>query len=182
VLIAVSLAAILALGFLERRRRGLPDGRLGAAYVVSAALSILLLSQNVYGEQGRLDLLKGEVITVSNFDLSLTAVALAVALTVLIPALTARLFARTMRQFMIMASVLGGIAGFVGFWVAYRWDWPVGPADVVLLGLFYAVAWIIRRFVPLALQKWEALRGPRRVLVGCRSPFRLVTIPKHLIC
>ena len=59
------------LAFLERRGRGQPEGRLGTAYVVAAALSILLLSKNPYGEIGWLDLLKGEVITISNFDLRL---------------------------------------------------------------------------------------------------------------
>src|SRR3569833_539866 len=78
-----SLIAILVLAFMERRGRGLPEGRLGTAYVVSAALSILLLSKNRFGEAGWLDLLKGEVITISNFDLTLTAVALALVLAVL---------------------------------------------------------------------------------------------------
>src|ERR1041384_221852 len=44
--ITFSLAAILLLAFLERRGRGLPEGRLGAGYVVAAALSILLFSLN----------------------------------------------------------------------------------------------------------------------------------------
>src|ERR1041385_718422 len=35
-----TLVAILALAVLERRGRGLPEGRLGTAYVVAAALSI----------------------------------------------------------------------------------------------------------------------------------------------
>ena len=72
-----SVVAILILAFLERRGRGLPEGRLGTAYVVAAAVSILLLSKNRYAELGWLDLLKGEVITISNFDLILTAATLA---------------------------------------------------------------------------------------------------------
>ena len=198
-----SLTAILILAFLERRGRGQPEGRLGAAYVVAAALSILLLSKNRFAEVGWLDLLKGEIITVSNFDLVLTAVTLAVVLTVLgmfqkelllvsfdrvmavtlgkkvffwdvllylligltvsmavlsvgplisfgfllIPALTAHLFARNMRQFMILASLIGGVTAFVGFWVAYQWDCPIGPTDVVLLGIIYATAWIVNRLI-----------------------------------
>jgi ABC-type Mn2+/Zn2+ transport system permease subunit len=63
----------------------------------------------------------------------------------LIPALTAHLFVRTMRQFVVLASLLGGIAAFVGFWIAYQWDLPVGPTDVVLLGALYAVAWIVAK-------------------------------------
>ncbi len=192
-----SLAAILVLAFLERRGRGLPEGRLGTAYVVAASLSILLLSKNPYGEIGWLDMLKGEVIAISNFDLVLTAATLALVLAtlglfhkelllvsfdrsmaitlrknvvfwdvllylligltvsmavlsvgpliafgfLLIPALTAHLFARNMRQFTILASLCGGTLAFVGFWMAYEWDFPVGPTDVVLLGVIYAVAW-----------------------------------------
>src|SRR5205085_3497404 len=63
-----SLAAVLILAFLERRGRGLPAGRLGTAYVVAAALSILLLSKNRYAEVGWLDLLQGEIITIDDFD------------------------------------------------------------------------------------------------------------------
>ena len=196
-----SLAAVLLLAFLERRGRGVPEGRLGTAYVVAAALSILLLSKNRYAEVGWLDLLKGDVITISNFDLFLTAAALAVVLLalglfykelllvsfdrnmavalgknvvfwdvvlylligmtvsmavlsvgpliafgfLLIPALTAHLFAANMRQFTILASLLGGLTALVGFWLAYQWDLPVGPTDVVLLGLVYALAFAVKQ-------------------------------------
>ena len=198
-----SLTAILVLAFLERRGRGLPEGRLGAAYVVASALSILLLSKNPYGEIGWLDLLKGEVITVSNFDLVLTAATLTLVLAMLglfhkelllvsfdrematilgknvvfwdvllylligltvsmavlsvgpliafgfllIPALMAHLFARNMRAFTTLASLIGGTAAFLGFWIAYQWDLPVGPTDVVLLGVFYAIAGAIAKLL-----------------------------------
>jgi ABC-type Mn2+/Zn2+ transport system permease subunit len=198
-----SLAAILILAFLERRGRGHPEGRLGAAYVVAAALSILLLSKNRYAETGWLDLLKGEIITISNADLALTAATLAVVLVVLglfqkelllvsfdramavtlgkkvmfwdvllylligltvsmavlsvgplisfgfllIPALTAHLFASNMRQLAILASLMGGASAIAGFWIAYQWDCPIGPTDVVLLGIIYATAWIVNRLI-----------------------------------
>ena len=194
---AFSLGAILVLALLERRGRGRPEGNLGTAYVVAAALSILLLSQNRYAEVGWLDLMKGEIIVVDNADLAITATTLTVVLAVLglfykellfvsfdpamavtlgknvvfwdvllyiligltvsmsvlsvgplisfgfllIPPLTAHLFARNMRQFTIMASLLGGGVAFVGFGIAYRLDWPIGPTDVVLLGLVYGLAW-----------------------------------------
>lgn len=199
-----SITAILLLAFLERRGRGLPEGRLGAAYVVSSALSILLLAKNPYGEIGWLDLMKGEIITVSNADLALTATALAlvvitlalfhkelllvsfdramaitlgrnvvfwdvllfllIGLTVsmavlsvgpliafgflLIPALTAHLFSRTMHRFTVLASLIGGATAFLGFWIAYQWDLPVGPTDVVLLGVLYALGWGVARLLP----------------------------------
>jgi ABC-type Mn2+/Zn2+ transport system permease subunit len=199
----------LVLAFLERRGRGQPEGRLGTAYVVAAAFSILLLSKNRYAELGWLDLMKGEIITVSNFDLTLTAIALALVLVVLglfhkelllvsfdrtlavtlhknvvfwdaltylligftvsmavlsvgplisfgfllVPTLTAQLFARTMRQFTIFASVIGGVASFIGFWIAYQWDLPVGPTDVVLLGILYALGFVVRKIVSLKSQR-----------------------------
>jgi ABC-type Mn2+/Zn2+ transport system permease subunit len=195
-----SLAAILTLAFLERRGRGLPEGRLGTAYVVAAALSILLLSKNRYAEVGWLDLMKGEIITVDNYDLAFTVITLAVVLLVLglfqkeilfasfdramaatlgknvllwdvllylligvtvsmavlsvgplisfgfllIPALTAHLFARNMKWFVILASVLGGVSAFLGFWLAYQWDWPIGPTEVVLLGMIYTGAVLLK--------------------------------------
>jgi ABC-type Mn2+/Zn2+ transport system permease subunit len=191
-----SLAAILVMAFLERRGRGLPEGRLGTAYVVAAALSIIILSVNRYGEVGWLDLMKGEVIAIDTVDLAMTAVTLALVLAVLglfhkeillvsfdramaatlgknivlwdivlylligltvsmavlsvgpliafgfllIPALISRLFARTMRQFAVFASTVGGLAAFVGFWIAYDHNLPVGPTDVVFLGILYLLA------------------------------------------
>jgi len=201
--ITFSLAAILVLAFLERRGRGQPEGRLGTAYVVASALSILLLAKNPYGEIGWLDMLKGEVITISNFDLVLTALTLTLVLAVLalyhkelllvsfdretamilgknvvfwdvllylligltvsmavlsvgpliafgfllIPALTSHLFARNMRQFTFIASLIGGVTAFVGFYIAYILDLPVGPTDVVLLGGLYGTAWIASRLL-----------------------------------
>jgi ABC-type Mn2+/Zn2+ transport system permease subunit len=58
---------------------------------------------------------------------------------VLIPPLTSHLFARNMRQFAIIAAVIGGLSAFLGFWIAYSWDLPVGPTDVALLGMVYLV-------------------------------------------
>jgi ABC-type Mn2+/Zn2+ transport system permease subunit len=198
-----SLGAILALAFMERRGRGQPECRLGAAYVVAASLSILLLSRNPYGEIGWLDMLKGEVITISNFDLFLTAGTLALVLAILglfhkelllvsfdrpmavtlrknvvfwdvllylligltvsmavlsvgpliafgfllIPALAVHTFARDMRQFTVFASLFGGATAFLGFWIAYRLDLPVGPTDVVLLGSLYAAVYLMGRFL-----------------------------------
>jgi ABC-type Mn2+/Zn2+ transport system permease subunit len=171
--------------------------------VVAAALSILLLSKNRYAEVGWLDLMKGEIITVDNFDLAFTAVTLAVVLAVLgmfhkeilfasfdramaatlgknvllwdvllylligvtvsmavlsvgplisfgfllIPALTAHRFARNMKWFVILASLLGGVSAFLGFWLAYQWDWPIGPTEVVLLGVIYALAVVVQKII-----------------------------------
>jgi ABC-type Mn2+/Zn2+ transport system permease subunit len=216
--VTFSLAAILVLALLERRGRGQPEGRLGTAYVVAAALGILLLSQNPYGEIGWLDMMKGEVIAIHDSDLALTAATLTLVLAalglfhkelllvsfdrdlaiilgknvvfwdvllysligltvsiavlsvgplitfgfLLIPALTAHLLARTMRQFTMMASLIGGAAAFLGFWIAYVRDLPVGPTDVVLLGLFYAAGWIIARLTRSGASWRDGVQRPRQ--------------------
>ena len=61
----------------------------------------------------------------------------------LIPAMTAHLLAGNMRRLVMAASSIGGISALVGFVVAYEQDLPVGPTDVVLLGVVYAVVWLI---------------------------------------
>jgi ABC-type Mn2+/Zn2+ transport system permease subunit len=204
-----SLSAILIMAAMERRGTGSPEGRLGTAYVVAAALSIIILSKNRYGEVGWLDLMKGEVITIDNYDLALTAITLAVVLAtlglfhkeilfvsfdramaatlgknivfwdillylligltvsmavlsvgpliafgfLLIPALTSHQFARNMRQFTIAASLLGGFSSFIGFWIAYEHDLPVGPTDVVLLGFVYLMAFLGKKLWSLTERK-----------------------------
>ncbi|HHE07487.1 MAG TPA: metal ABC transporter permease [Chlorobaculum parvum] len=201
--IVCTMSAIFVLAALEHRGRGLSEGRLGTAYVVAAALGILVLAKNRYGELGWLDLLKGEVITVSSFDLWMTFAVLALAVTVLglfhkeillvsfdramaitlrknvvfwdvvlylligltvsiavlsvgpliafgfllIPVLVVHPFVRTMRQFSVAASLLGGLASLIGFWIAYAWDLPVGPTDVVLLGLCYGIGWVAHQWI-----------------------------------
>jgi ABC-type Mn2+/Zn2+ transport system permease subunit len=63
----------------------------------------------------------------------------------LVPPLTAHLFARNMRQFTLIASGIGGLTALAGFCVAYRWDLPVGPTDVALLGVVYFVGFLQKK-------------------------------------
>lgn len=199
--VVFTLAAILLLSILERRERGLIEGRTGTAYVLAGAWSILLLVQNPLGEHGMLELLRGEIIAVSNTDLTLTGVTFGlvvvclavfqkefllvsfdremavtlkkrvivwdtflftlIGLTIsvsvlsvgplvafgflLLPPLIAYQFARTMRQFALGASAIGGVTAVVGFCIAYRRDLPVGPTDVALSGVLYAIAFCARK-------------------------------------
>ncbi len=208
-----TLAAILTLSLLERRGRGLVEGRLGTVYVLAGAWSILLLVKNPFGEHGLLDRLKGEIIAVSNADLALTAATFAIVvialfvfqkefmlvsfdremavslrknvlawdallflligLTIsmsvlsvgplvtfgflLIPALIAHQFANTMRQFAMMAAGIGLVSALAGFCVAYRYDLPVGPTDVALLGLLYGVAFAAK--MVLSFRRRPAVEG-----------------------
>lgn len=193
-----SLLAVIALAFLERRRDGRTDGRLGAAYVVATAVSILLLAKCPQAEQSWLTLFKGEIIAVTTGELWQTFVLLALMLTVLgwhrrtfllvsfdpdlatilkvpvnrwnlilflligltvgvsvlvvgplitfgfmlVPPLIAHRFADNMQQLTIWSAIIGVLAAFAGFYAAYEWDLPVGPASVGLLGVAYMVAFI----------------------------------------
>jgi ABC-type Mn2+/Zn2+ transport system permease subunit len=193
-----TLPTILLLSLLMRRGGGSVEARLGTVYVLAGAWSILLLVTNPLGEHGLLDMLKGEIISVSNADLRRTVATfgvvvlvfflfrkefllvsfdremaitlkknvvfwdallfLVIGLTIsmavlsvgplvafgflLIPPLIAHLFARNMLQFALIAAVIGGVSAFVGFCLAYRWDYPVGPTDVALLGVIYFLSFM----------------------------------------
>ena len=49
-----------------------------------------------------------------------------------VPPLTARLVTRRMLTFSIAASLIGGLTAFMGFYAAYRFDLPLGPAEVAI--------------------------------------------------
>jgi ABC-type Mn2+/Zn2+ transport system permease subunit len=201
-----TLVAIFILSLLEKRGRGTTEGRVGTAYVLAGAWSILLLVKNPYGEHGLLDRLKGEIIAVSNAELAWTALAfgvvvvllrvfqkefmlvsfdpemavtlkkwvvgwdsllfLLIGLTIsmavlsvgplvtfgflLLPPLTAHRLASNMRQFALLSASFGVVTALLGFAVAYRWDIPVGPTDIALMGLIYGLVnlgkWVHNRF------------------------------------
>ena len=203
------LPTILLLSLLARRGGGSVEARLGTVYVLAGAWSILLLVTNPLGEHGLLDMLKGEIIAISNADLGRTVatfgvvvllfflfrkefllvsfdremaitlkknvffwdgllfllIGLAISMAVLsvgplvafgfllIPPLVAHLFARNMRQFALAASGIGGFSALVGFYIAYRCDFPVGPTDVALLGFVYGLVFIGQKVVALLRSK-----------------------------
>jgi ABC-type Mn2+/Zn2+ transport system permease subunit len=203
--VCFTLPTILLLSLLVRRGGGSVEGRLGTVYVLAGAWSILLLVTNPLGEHGLLDMLKGEIITVSDADLARTTVTFAIVavtlvvfgkefllvsfdremavslkkrvglwdallflligLTVsmavlsvgpmvafgflLIPPLVAHLLARNMRQFAWIACGLGGLSALLGFYLAYRWNLPVGPTDVALLGIIYGLVFVGQRILAL---------------------------------
>lgn len=204
---ALTILCILVLAWLGRRERGTEEGRIGTAFALAGAWSILLLVKNPYGEHGLLERLRGEIISISDRDLIATTSVLTVATALLfifrkefmlisfdrnmaitlkknvlfwesllllltaftiskavlsvgplvtfgfliLPPLTAKLFAANMRQFALIGSMVGVVTATAGFAIANHHDLPVGPTDVALGGLVYAVAFMLRA-------GWGALR------------------------
>jgi ABC-type Mn2+/Zn2+ transport system permease subunit len=59
----------------------------------------------------------------------------------IIPPLAARRFCSKIHTFFILSALLGGLSAVGGFYVSYRFDWPLGPTEImavsiVLLGAF----------------------------------------------
>ena len=44
-----------------------------------------------------------------------------------------------------LSSLIGGVTAFLGFWFAYEQDWSIGPTEVVLLGLVYALGLVMKK-------------------------------------
>ncbi len=68
-----TLAGMGLLAYLDRHATGTPEGRLAAAYALASALTILFVVFNPAGELEILNLLKGEVISLSQRELKLLA-------------------------------------------------------------------------------------------------------------
>lgn len=73
-----------------------------------------------------------------------------------VPPLTARLLTRRMLAFSLVAALLGAAAAFSGFYLAYRFDLPLGPTDVALASgvlLLVGAASVVRR----AADRWRTV-------------------------
>jgi zinc transport system permease protein len=68
-----TLVGMGLLAYLDRHATGAPEGRLAAAYALASALTILFVVFNPSGELEILNLLKGEVISLSKEELKLLA-------------------------------------------------------------------------------------------------------------
>jgi ABC-type Mn2+/Zn2+ transport system permease subunit len=73
-----TLAGMGLLAYLDRHATGSPEGRLAAAYAFASALTILFVVFNPAGELEILNLLKGEVISLSLGELQLLAIVFAI--------------------------------------------------------------------------------------------------------
>lgn len=63
------------------------------------------------------------------------------------PPLTARLLTRRMLSFSLVAAVFGATTAFVGFYLSYRFDLPLGPTDVMLAVLVLLLVGTLRAAV-----------------------------------
>lgn len=71
-----------------------------------------------------------------------------------IPPLTARIITRHMLTFSLTAAGLGAITAFAGFYCAYRFDLPLGPAEVALASLVLAIVTGARR-LSRVVGRWQ---------------------------
>jgi len=69
------------------------------------------------------------------------------------PPLTARLVTRHMLTFSAVAAAVGACSAFVGFYLAYRFDLPLGPTDVALAVVVLLVVGAARAGVRAILPK-----------------------------
>lgn len=66
-----------------------------------------------------------------------------------LPPLTARVFTRHMLSFSLTSSAIGAASSFVGFYLAYRFDLPLGPTEVAAASGLLALVTSASRIVGL---------------------------------
>jgi len=71
-----------------------------------------------------------------------------------IPPLTARMLTRRMLTFSLTAACLGAITAVAGFYCAYRFDLPLGPAEVALASLVLAMVTTTRGLSRM-VERWR---------------------------
>lgn len=71
-----------------------------------------------------------------------------------VPPFTARLITHRMLTFSLTSAGLGVVTAFVGFYCAYRFDLPLGPAEVVVASLVLVLVWSINRVCRLVGGWW----------------------------
>ena len=73
------------------------------------------------------------------------------------PPLTARLVTRHMLTFSVISAACGAVTAFAGFYVAYRYDLPLGPTDVALAILVLLLVGTFRGAIRAV--RWRRLQG-----------------------
>jgi ABC-type Mn2+/Zn2+ transport system permease subunit len=206
-----TLVGLLILAAFERDRDTV-EARIGIAYAVAAAASMLFLATNPTAEAHMVNLLKGDILATTGLSLTLMVgifgvvvlvlmafrkelllvsfdrdlavvfgtrvewwdvllyltIGVAISLGVMtagpivtfgfliVPPVTARLITRRMLTFSLTSAGLGAVTAFAGFYCAYRFDLPLGPAEVVLASLVLMAVWTVTRVYHL-VGRWWAL-------------------------
>jgi ABC-type Mn2+/Zn2+ transport system permease subunit len=207
--LSFTLAGLLVLAAFERQR-DMVEARIGIAYAVAAAASMLFLAANPTAEAHMVNLLKGDILATTGLSLTLMVGIFGVVVLVLmafrkefllvsfdrdlavvfrkrvelwdillylmigitislgvmtagpivtfgflvVPPFTARLITRRMLTFSLTAAGLGAVTAFAGFYCAYRFDLPLGPAQVVLASLVLVAVWTVNRVYHLIGRRW----------------------------
>jgi ABC-type Mn2+/Zn2+ transport system permease subunit len=204
-----TLVGLLVLAAFERHRDTV-EARIGIAYAVAAAASMLFLAVNPTAEAHMVNLLKGDILATTGLSLTLMVgifgavvlvlmafrkefllvsfdrdlavvfgtrvewwdvllyltIGVAISLGVMtagpivtfgfliVPPVTARLITRRMLTFSLTSAGLGAVTAFAGFYCAYRFDLPLGPAEVVLASLVLMAVWTVNRVYHLVGRWW----------------------------
>jgi ABC-type Mn2+/Zn2+ transport system permease subunit len=204
-----TLVGLLILAAFERQRE-MVEARIGIAYAVAAAASMLFLATNPTAEAQMVNLLKGDILATTGLSLTLMVgifgvvvlvlmafrkelllvsfdrdlavvfgtrvewwdvllyltIGVAISLGVMtagpivtfgfliVPPVTARLITRRMLTFSLTSAGLGAVTAFAGFYCAYRFDLPLGPAEVVLASLVLMAVWTVDRVYHLVGRWW----------------------------
>jgi len=204
-----TLVGLLILAAFERQRE-MVEARIGIAYAVAAAASMLFLATNPTAEAHMVNLLKGDILATTGLSLTLMVgifgvvvlvlmafrkefllvsfdrdlavvfgtrvewwdvllyltIGVAISLGVMtagpivtfgfliVPPVTARLITRRMLTFSLTSAGLGAVTAFAGFYCAYRFDLPLGPAEVVLASLVLVAVWTVNRVYHLIGRWW----------------------------
>jgi ABC-type Mn2+/Zn2+ transport system permease subunit len=208
--LSFTLIGLLVLAAFERQRETV-EARIGIAYAVAAAATMLFLAINPTAEAHMVNLLKGDILATTGPSLTLMVgvfgavvlvlmafrkefllvsfdrdmamvfgkhvrlwdillyltIGITISLGVMtagpivtfgflvVPPFTARLITRRMLTFSLTSAGLGAVTAFAGFYCAYRFDLPLGPAEVALAGLVLVAVWTANRFYQL-LGRWQA--------------------------
>ena len=64
------------------------------------------------------------------------------------PPVAAFLWVSKMKHAVIASLPIAIVGSVIGLWISFTYDWPTGPAIVVVLGAIVAVLYVVKLFVP----------------------------------
>jgi ABC-type Mn2+/Zn2+ transport system permease subunit len=177
-----TLTGLVVLAAFERQRETV-EARIGITYALAAAATMLFLALNPSAEAHMVLMAFRKEFLLVSFDREMAMVFgkhvglwdillyLTIGITIslgvmtagpivtfgflVVPPFTARLISRRMLTFSLISAGLGGVTAFAGFYCAYRFDLPLGPAEVALASLVLGAVWTANQLY-YALSRWWA--------------------------